>query len=174
MTKRFIKRPRMTGFSYRGRVAYHLVLVTNDRQPLLVGDLAYTVQRQLRDGAAISQFELLAFTIMPDHLHVLACGHDHEADAVAFIQRFKQRTSYDHIRAQANGSGSRASTITPCGKTRTSNRSPGTSSRIPCGPALFRAESSGPTRAERSSRKRQRTQHRRGAAKATQLLDFAR
>ncbi|MBI5289744.1 MAG: transposase [Chloroflexi bacterium] len=96
-TKRFITRPRMAGFDYRARQLYHLVLVTHAREPVLLDDLAARVVGHLEKVSDACAFEVLAYTLMPDHLHLLLKGTTEDSDAVKFVQQFKQRTSYEHI-----------------------------------------------------------------------------
>jgi REP element-mobilizing transposase RayT len=43
-------------------------------------------------------FRLLAFSLMPDHLHALVVGRHDEADLIRFVQRFKQVTAFDFKR----------------------------------------------------------------------------
>ncbi|MBI5285682.1 MAG: transposase [Chloroflexi bacterium] len=84
----------MADFDYTGRHAYHLVVVTSAREPVLVGDLAAQTVADLERAAGATQFELLAYVVMPDHVHVLALGVSDEALATGFVQRFKQFSGY--------------------------------------------------------------------------------
>jgi REP element-mobilizing transposase RayT len=43
-------------------------------------------------------FRLLAFSLMPDHLHALVLGRHEAADLIRFVQRFKQVTAFDFKR----------------------------------------------------------------------------
>jgi REP element-mobilizing transposase RayT len=49
---------------------------------------------RLEDAAAFQDFELLVYTVMPDHVHILAAGLTEDANAVRFMQRFKQTSGY--------------------------------------------------------------------------------
>ncbi len=92
------RRPRLAEFDYVGRHAYHLVIVTHHRAAILVGDLAIATGEHLIRTAAATGFELLVYTIMPDHVHVLAHGATDDADLKRFMQRFKQLSSHAHKR----------------------------------------------------------------------------
>jgi REP element-mobilizing transposase RayT len=48
----------------------------------------------LEEEASARGFVLLAYCLMPDHLHMLAAGRDDSSSLVRFIQVFKQRTGY--------------------------------------------------------------------------------
>jgi len=89
----------MPSFDYEGAFGYHIIVVTARRARVLVGALARDVILALEEAAAKNSFELLAFVVMPDHLHVLVAGVDAKADLIRFAQRFKQRTVYDYKRA---------------------------------------------------------------------------
>jgi REP element-mobilizing transposase RayT len=99
MDKRYVNRPRLRDFDYRGAYAYHLTLVTDYRAPVLVGDTAGWVVGFLDESAKTSRFEVLAYCAMPDHLHVLGQGVSDESDAIRFIQRFKQMSGFYYKRA---------------------------------------------------------------------------
>ncbi len=88
--KRWPHRPRLTGFAYDGRHAYHIVYNTAKHHPVLAGALAESVVRSLIEAAAATSFELLVYTIMPDHVHALIQSCDDGASPVRFVQRCKQ------------------------------------------------------------------------------------
>ena len=87
-------RRRLRGFDYTGRNAYHIATVTCLRKPLLTEQVAAEVATQIRAAAEREDFELLAFIVMPDHVHVLVQGRSDGADLVRFVQRFKQMTGF--------------------------------------------------------------------------------
>jgi REP element-mobilizing transposase RayT len=91
---RQFKQRRLPGFDYTGRYAYHLVAVTTNREPLLVDDVARGVVAALTEAAAATTFELLTYLVMPDHVHLLAQGAADDANAIRFMQRFKQLTGF--------------------------------------------------------------------------------
>jgi REP element-mobilizing transposase RayT len=84
----------MPGFDYIGRYAYHLIVVTANRQLELVSDTADHVVSSLRSAAVATHFELLAFAVMPDHVHILALGIHDDANLIRCMQRFKQLTGF--------------------------------------------------------------------------------
>jgi REP element-mobilizing transposase RayT len=91
---RQFKPRRLAGFDYIGRHAYHLVAVASDRRPALVGEVADSVIDDLRSAGDATRFDLLAFVVMPDHVHLLVMGVADDANAVTFMQRFKQLTGF--------------------------------------------------------------------------------
>ena len=100
---RFIHRPRLQEFTYVGAFAYHVVIVTRDRQPLLHDDLATQAIAELERVAAATSFDVLAYVIMPDHIHVLLNGMTDASDLVRFVQRFKQATAYEFKQRAGDG-----------------------------------------------------------------------
>lgn len=74
------------------------MIVTAGRQRVLVADFAQDVCIRVVDAASACAFDLLVYTVMPDHLHILAGGTSENADALAFVKRLKQTTSYNFIR----------------------------------------------------------------------------
>ncbi len=88
----------MPVFDYTGRQAYHITVVSAGRVPVLAGSSASAVIASLRRAAEALQFELLAFVVMPDHVHLLVCGRTDESNLVAFVQRFKQLTGFAYKR----------------------------------------------------------------------------
>ncbi len=66
--------------------------------PVLVDALAQEVIADLLSAGDSTSFELLAFVVMPDHVHVLAQGMRDDASAIAFMQRFKQPSGFTYKR----------------------------------------------------------------------------
>ena len=92
-------RPRIGSFDYRGPYAYHIILLTQGRSPHLADrSLAHRCTKHLRRTAERLGFRLLAFSLMPDHLHALVLGRHDAADLIRFVQRFKQVTAFDFKR----------------------------------------------------------------------------
>ena len=93
------KRPRLKDFSYVGKHTYHLVLVTKDRNACFeVSSAAQTCCATLEVIAAERSFDLLAYCLMPDHLHTLVRGQDWSSDLSEFVRRLKQQTAFDYKR----------------------------------------------------------------------------
>jgi len=89
----------MGSFDYRGPYAYHIILLMQGRSPHLADrSLARRYAGHLKTTAERLGFRLLAFSLMPDHLHALVVGRHDEADLIRFVQRFKQVTAFDFKR----------------------------------------------------------------------------
>jgi REP element-mobilizing transposase RayT len=95
--KRFITRPRLRKFDYTGMHAYHVTIVSRAREGILTAR-ADAITLRLNESAAATNFELLIYTIMPDHLHLLVAAQDESSNLVRFVQRFKQTTGFDYSR----------------------------------------------------------------------------
>jgi putative transposase len=92
-------RPRIGSFDYRGPHGYHIILLTQGRAPHFTDrSLAHRCVKHLKTTAERLGFRLLAFSLMPDHLHVLVLGRNDAADLIRFVQRFKQVTAFDFKR----------------------------------------------------------------------------
>jgi REP element-mobilizing transposase RayT len=91
---RYSESPRLRTFDYKGHFAYHVTIVTAERQAVLLED-AHEVVRTLRFAAEATAFNVLVYAIMPDHLHVLVSGKSSDSNLVRFVQRFKQLTGYE-------------------------------------------------------------------------------
>jgi len=92
-------RPRIGSFAYRGPYAYHIILLTQGRSPHLADSpLTRRCMDHLKRTAERLGFRLLAFSLMPDHLHALVLGRHEAADLIRFVQRFKQITAFDFKR----------------------------------------------------------------------------
>ncbi len=86
--------PRLPDFAYLGLYGYFVTINTAGWQRELVGDFAETCAGTLLESAAKSSFEVMAYRLMPDHVHVLLQGTTDEADLVHCIKLFKQRTGF--------------------------------------------------------------------------------
>jgi putative transposase len=95
-TKRWPNRPRLKGFDYTGAHAYHFVFNTAAHKPLLVGELAQQVVAAIERAATATSFELLAYTVMPNHVHLLVQGQSDSANAVRLVQRCKQQPGFQY------------------------------------------------------------------------------
>ena len=88
-------RPRLAGFDYKGRYAYHVVLTVKTRSEVFA-DLEFGrwSASQLAESARLTNFDVLAYCFMPDHTHLLIQGTEDSSFLVAFVQNFKQRTAF--------------------------------------------------------------------------------
>jgi len=92
-------RPRIGSFDYRGPYAYHVILLTQGWAPHFSDrSLGRRCVQHLGRTADRLGFRLLAFSLMPDHLHALVLGRHDAADLIRFVQRFKQVTAFDFKR----------------------------------------------------------------------------
>jgi REP element-mobilizing transposase RayT len=88
-------RPRLAGFDYKGRHAYHVVLTVKARSAVFEDiELGRQCVTQLMKSAGRTDFEVKAYCLMPDHAHLLAQGLCDDSDLVAFVRNFKQRTAF--------------------------------------------------------------------------------
>jgi putative transposase len=76
---------------------YFLTTCTAFRQPVLATtSVATEVVAQLLHNAAHFEFAVLAYCLMPDHLHALVEAQSERADFQGFVKRFKQMTGFRH------------------------------------------------------------------------------
>jgi len=94
------KRPRrLDGFPYVGYQRYFLTTCTAFRRPLFTNaPLVSRIVEQLMHNAAHFEFSILAYVLMPDHVHVLAEAESERSDFPAFVKRFKQMTGFAYRR----------------------------------------------------------------------------
>src|SRR5258707_40345 len=90
------KRPRrLDGVSYVGYQRYFLTTCTAFRRPLFTSpSLATSVTGQLLQTAAVFEFAVPAYCVMPDHLHALVEAKSEQANLEALMKRFKQVTGF--------------------------------------------------------------------------------
>jgi putative transposase len=95
-----IKRPRrLDGVSYVGFDRYFLTTCTAFRRPLFAtASIAAVVLEQLLHNADQGEFAVLAYCLMPDHLHALVEARSERSDFPGFVKRFKQATGFAYRR----------------------------------------------------------------------------
>ena len=87
----------MPSFDYLGQYAYHVVLRTQAGVRVFADQVfARRCAVMLSDAAGRTAFRLIAYSFMPDHLHVLALGCEDSANLLKFVQRIKQVTSFEY------------------------------------------------------------------------------
>jgi putative transposase len=85
--------PRLAGFEYVGNYSYFLTLCTHRRfDAFREDDLARLVIGQIRRTARTFSFAILAYCVMPDHVHLLLQGRTAASDLRRFTKQFKQST----------------------------------------------------------------------------------
>jgi putative transposase len=88
---------RLDGVSYVGFERYFLTTCTAFRRPFLATtSVATEVAAQLLHNANHFEFAVLAYCLMPDHLHALVEARSEQSDFQAFVKRFKQITGFRH------------------------------------------------------------------------------
>jgi putative transposase len=94
--------PRLADFSYVGKYSYSLEFTTHARRPMFVDQsiVRLVLQQILRAGAE-EGFSLAAYCFMPDHLHLVVDGLEHDSDCKAFIRAAKQFSGYYYKQANA-------------------------------------------------------------------------
>jgi len=86
--------PRLKTFDYRGAHRYLLTMCTFDRARRFVDAATVdSVRRQLLTVAEATDMSVLAYTFMPDHLHVVVEGRSDDADLTAFTRAFRRRAT---------------------------------------------------------------------------------
>ena len=97
MRHRTIK--RLAGFSYVGVHRYLLTWCTDARARVFEDlDVARSVERQILLTAARGGFAVLAYCLMPDHVHLIVEGRDESADLRRFVRQVKQASGYAYAR----------------------------------------------------------------------------
>jgi REP element-mobilizing transposase RayT len=94
------RRPRrVDGFPYIGYQRYFLTTCTAFRRQLFVDPpLVAAVVEQMMHNAEHFEFAVLAYVLMPDHVHVLVEADSERSDFPAFVKRFKQTTGFAYRR----------------------------------------------------------------------------
>jgi putative transposase len=95
-----VSRPkRLPSHNYVGRARYFLTFCTCERvEAFRDPDVAARTLEQFRRTAAIEQFAIRAYCLMPDHLHLLVQGLSASSDLKRFAKMAKQRSGGVHRR----------------------------------------------------------------------------
>ncbi len=89
-------RPRLDPTAYRGLVRCFLTYCTAQRTPHFTAPRAVNlVLEQILRTAAEYHVAIPAYCFMPDHVHLLACGDDENADIARFTRIGKQRSGHE-------------------------------------------------------------------------------
>ena len=95
--------PRLGTFDYRGFYRYFLTICTHHRARLFVSDSAVrVVVTQLSRTAHAERFSVIAYCLMPDHIHALVGGTHPAADFREFVRLFKQQSAFRWKRENAS------------------------------------------------------------------------
>ena len=86
---------RLRGFDYSGPHRYSLTFCAHDRRPLFDDhELADCVRQQILRTATDDGYVVIAYCIMPDHVHLLVEGSDASAKLSDFVKRAKQYSGF--------------------------------------------------------------------------------
>ena len=82
---------------YLGQRRYFITLCSDQRHPAFAdSETAASVIDVLRQKSIENKFSVDAYTIMPDHVHILIRGLEPGSDALNFIFLLKQQTTLDY------------------------------------------------------------------------------
>jgi putative transposase len=86
---------RLRGFSYKGQYRYFVTICTYGRVPVFEEPThASWVMTQIQQLFSPRHFAVIAFSVMPDHVHLLLEGLTTDADLKATMHSWKQRTGF--------------------------------------------------------------------------------
>ena len=95
---------RLTGVSYVGFQRYLVSTCTAFRKPVfedhVVGD---DTVAQILQAARELEFDVTAYCLMPDHVHLLLTARLEAADLTRFVKHAKQVTGFTYRRATGQG-----------------------------------------------------------------------
>jgi REP-associated tyrosine transposase len=87
--------PRLEGFSYIGFYQYFVTVCTSQRRVAFREDeQARWLIEQITQLFASKEFAVIAYCVMPDHVHVLLEGLTETADFAAAMHDWKQVTAF--------------------------------------------------------------------------------
>jgi putative transposase len=86
--------PRLRTLDYRGAYAYFVTANTYNRQRVFQGPVVEIAVEALYEAAVKRSFRIVAYTFMPDHVHLLVQGMSAESNLHRFMQLFKQLTGF--------------------------------------------------------------------------------
>jgi REP-associated tyrosine transposase len=92
--------PRLKDFDYRGRHSYFLTFCTHKRKTAFDDtSVASMVVDQVLRSAKRFEFDVFAYCVMPDHVHLLVHGRTDRADLHRFVKRVKQSSGQTYARS---------------------------------------------------------------------------
>src|SRR5262249_7015739 len=95
--------PRVRGFAYLGCHAYFLTICVEHRRTTFTdATIARSVRACFLQLATVHQLAVLAYCLMPDHLHSLLLGLNDRTDFRRFVFAFKQRTGFEYGRQSSD------------------------------------------------------------------------
>jgi putative transposase len=91
--------PRIAGFAYRGPYQYFLTFCVRDRRSVFLDrSTASRVIDHFLRTSRVWHFALLAYCVMPDHVHLLVEGLRDDSDLRRFAKRLKQGAAQSYSR----------------------------------------------------------------------------
>jgi putative transposase len=88
--------PRLHDSVYIGCAQYFLTICCDDRWRFFEDEACRDlVVSKLRSTSTRLRFAVLAYCLMPDHLHVVCEAEDDRCDLQAFVRLFKQTTAFE-------------------------------------------------------------------------------
>ncbi len=93
---------RIPGFGYTGAQRYSVTICAHERRPHFDnGDSARLVIAQFLQSALQNDIAILAYCIMPEHMHMVVEGTTDHAGLLPFVRSAKQRSGF--LFKQRNG-----------------------------------------------------------------------
>jgi putative transposase len=91
-----LRRPkRLPDFEYIGRIAYSVTITTFRRRPAFKDTgFARIARDKLLRTAEKFAFALIAYSLMPDHVHLLVQGERDDSDFEAFIKSWNTQAGF--------------------------------------------------------------------------------
>ncbi len=89
------KRNRLQHFDYEGSYAYFLTICCYDNGSCFTNkNTVFNILKSLNNISSETDFSIIAYCFMPDHLHILTSG-DERINLIKFVKQFKQITGYN-------------------------------------------------------------------------------
>lgn len=86
---------RNNRISYTGRATYLVTAATRDRcKAFLDIEFGRLCEGLLKEHSARERFDILAYCLMPDHVHLVATGCEVDSDLRRLMARWKQATGF--------------------------------------------------------------------------------
>ena len=88
--------PRLPGFDYAGFNRYFITICCDKRLPVFLDiELGRFIIAQLLIIAQRFGFEVIAYCVMPDHIHFLLAGKGDDSSLLPCLKQYKQITGYN-------------------------------------------------------------------------------
>jgi len=84
---------RLASHDYASATPLHVIICTCDQEQVLTGSLAKRVSQSIEKTSELLGYELYAYCVMPDHVHVLLSPARSEAPLREWLRKFKSFTT---------------------------------------------------------------------------------